>query len=340
MAADGTAVCAWGEAGGVPMRRVGRTSFSQLAIGASDAPLDGHAPGFADSPQVAMEDDSSFGEIVLRQQFDNGNGFPATRLIGRHLVAGDLGPPDAIDGMDFPVTEGVNSPRLAMDLRGRGIAAGSRDQSLSPTAALLRDDSFAAGELLGSLNNGGTPPQTTVGTGQNLTGVVAWMQAPTPAPDGVVAAGRFAISNTYEPEAQLSPPDFGPVLSSGGIFASSARTGDSVVVFVQGPPDARRLVASIYDRFPGHASPRTPRVVRTQEPVLRWLPASDLFGAPTYTVYLDGKNIGDTTSNTMRVPSPLSEGKHTWQVNTTDLHGQQRAGRKRDLRIKTTPTGA
>ena len=42
----------------------------------------------------------------------------------------------------------------------------------------------------------------------------------------------------------------------------------------------------------------------------------------------------------MRVPNPLSEGKHSWRVDTTDIHGQKRPGRKRDLRIKTTPTAA
>src|SRR5204862_3056770 len=74
VAADGTALVAWGEAGGVPMRRVGRTAFSSQLIGASDSPLDGAAPGIADSPQVALQDDSSYGELVLRQNFDNGNG--------------------------------------------------------------------------------------------------------------------------------------------------------------------------------------------------------------------------------------------------------------------------
>ena len=339
VAADGTALAAWGESGGVPMRRIGRTGISKAAIGASDTDLDGHAPGFADSPQVALNDDSSYGEVVLRQNFDNGNGSPVSRLIGRHLVAGDLGPAQAIDGMDFPTPEGAHNPTLAMDLRGRGIGGGSRDLSLTPTAALLRDD-FAGGQLLGQLTNGGVDPQTTVGTGQNLTGVVAWMQSPTPPPDGVVAAGRFAINNAYEDEAQLSPPDYGPVLEKGGIFASSARTGDSVVVFTQGPPTARRVVGAVYDRFPGRANLRTPRVVHTQEPLLRWLPASDLFGQPTYTVYLDGNNIGETQGTTMRVPNPLSEGKHSWRVDTTDIHGQKRPGRKRDLRIKTTPTAA
>ena len=97
VAADGTAIVAWGEAGGVLMRRVDRDSFSSTFIGASDSPLDGHTPGQADSPDVALEDDSSYGEIVLRQDFDNGNGLPVSRIIARHLVAGDLGPAEGIE---------------------------------------------------------------------------------------------------------------------------------------------------------------------------------------------------------------------------------------------------
>jgi hypothetical protein len=340
VSADGTAICAWGEAGGVLMRRIGRTAISNTLIGASDAALDGHAAGQADSPDVRLEDDSSYGEIVLRQNFDNGNGQLVSRLIGRHLVAGDLAAPEAIDGLDFPVSEGAHNPQLGTDQRGRGLASGSRDLSMTPTNALLRDDSFAGGQLMGSLNNGGTDPQTVTAAGQNTTGVVAWMQAPTPAPDGIVVAGRFEVNNAYEDEVQLSPGEFGPVPANGGLFAAADRLGDSIVAFAQGPPGARRVVASLYDRFPGRAAPRTPRVVHTQTPLLRWLPSADLFGQPTYQVIMDSKDIGQTQATTMRVPNPLSEGKHTWRVDTIDQNGQQREGRSRGLRVKTTPTAA
>jgi hypothetical protein len=340
VAADGTAIVAWGEAGGVLMRRVGRTASSRNLIGASDSPLDGHAPGPADSPDVALQDDSSYGEVVLRQNFDNGDGPSVSRLIGRKLVAGDLGAAEAIDGLDFPAPEGANDPVLGMDLRGRGLASGSRALSLTPTNALLRDGSFAGGQLMGSLVNGGTDPNTVTAAGQNLTGVVAWMQAPTPAPDGIVVAGRFEINNSYEDEFQLSPGEFGPVPENGGLFAASSRAGDSIVAFAQGPPNARRVVASLYDRFPGRANPRTPRVVHTQQPLLRWLPATDVFGLPTYRVVVDGRQIGETQNTSLRLPDALSEGKHSWRVDTIDRNGQKRAGRNRGLRIKTTPSAA
>jgi hypothetical protein len=340
VAADGTAIVAWGEAGGVLLRRVDRDSFSTSFIGASDSPLDGHTPGQADSPDVALEDDSSYGEIVLRQDFDNGNGLPVSRIIARHLVAGDLGPAEGIDGLSFPVAEGAKDPQLGMDLRGRGMASGTRSSSLTPTSAFLRDDAFAPGGVLGSLNNGGTDPQTVTAAGQNLTGVVAWMQAPTPAPDGVVVAGRFSVNNTYEDEVQLSPGEFGPVPTDGGLFAASSRVGDSMVAFSQGPPAARRVVASVYARFPGHATPHTARVVHTQTPLLRWLPATSVFGLPTYTVIMDGKQIGQTQGTTLRPPNALSEGRHNWRVDTTDAHGQKRQGRNRGLRVKTTPSAA
>jgi hypothetical protein len=340
VAADGTAICAWGEAGGVLLRRISRDSLSSGFIGASDSPLDGHAPGQADSPDVSLEDDSSYGEVVLRQNFDNGNGFPVSRLIGRHLVASDLGAAEAIDGLDFPAPEGAMNPQLGMDMRGRGLASGSRQQSLTPTNALLRDDSFAPGSVLGSLNNGGTDPQTVTAAGQNLTGVVAWMQAPTPAPNGIVVAGRFEVSNTYEDEVQLSPGAFGPVPADGGLFAASSRVGDSLVAFSQGPPSDRRVVASIYARFPGRAIPRTPNVVHSKQPLLRWLPATSLFGLPTYQVVVDGRLIGETQATSLRPPNPLSEGRHSWRVNVIDAHGQKRPGRSRALRVKTTPTPA
>jgi len=340
VAADGTAIVAWGEAGGVLLRRVDRDSFSSSFIGASDSPLDGHTPGTADSPDVALEDDSSYGEVVLRQDFDNGNGTFVSRLIARHLVAGDLGPAEAIDGLDFPVVEGAMNPQLGMDMRGRGLAAGARQASLTPTAALLRNDSFAPGGVLGSLNNGGTDPQTVTAAGQNTTGVVAWMQAPTPAPEGIVVAGRFEVNNTYEDEVQLSPGEFGPVPANGGLFAASSIVGDSIVAFSQGPPQQRRVVASVYARFPGRATPYTARVVHSKSPLLRWLPATSIFGSPTYEVVMDGKVIGTTQNTSLRPPNPLSEGRHNWHVNTIDAHGQERQGRNRGLRVKTTPSAA
>jgi hypothetical protein len=339
VSADGTGIVAWGENDGVLMRRVGRDSLSTMFIGASDSPLDGHAPGQADSPQVRLEDDSSYGEVVTRQNFDNGNGFPVSRLVARHLVASDLGAAEAIDGVSFPAAEGAMEPFLAMDFRGRGLAAGSRQNSLTPTSALLRDDAFAPADVLGSLNNGGTDPQTVAAAGQNLTGVVAWLQAPTPAPDGVVVAGRFEVNNTYEDEFQLSPGEFGPVPTNGGLFAASSQVGDSIVAFSQGPLTARRVVASVYARFPGRATPHTPRVVHSKTPLLRWLPATSVFGQPTYTVIMDGKQIGQTQSTSMRSPQ-LSEGRHDWRVDTTDAHGQKRPGRKRGLRVKTAPSAA
>jgi hypothetical protein len=322
------------------MRRVGRTAFSTQVIAASDSPLDGHTPGPADSPDVHLEDDSSYGEIVLRQDFDNGNGQSVSRLIGRHLVAGDLGGADAVDGLDFPAPEGANDPVLATDLRGRGLASGSRLLSQTPTSALLRDDSFAGGQLMGSLGNGGTPPQTVTAAGQNTTGVVAWEQATTPAPDGIVVAGRFEVNNSYEDEFQLSPGEFGPVPANGGLFAAASRLGDGLIAFAQGPPSARRVVASLYDRFPGRAAPRTKRLVGSQTPLLRWLPSSDLMGQPTYHVIMDGKEIGTTQGTTFRVPNPLSDGKHEWRIDTVDMNGQKRAGRQRGMRVKSTPTAA
>jgi hypothetical protein len=80
--------------------------------------------------------------------------------------------------------------------------------------------------------------------------------------------------------------------------------------------------------------------VHTQQPLLRWLPATDVFGLPTYEVFMDGKQIGDTQNTTLRSPNALSEGKHTWRVDTIDMHGQKRAGRNRGLRVKTTPSAA
>ena len=328
--ADGTALVAWGEAGGVPLRRVGRKRLSSEAIGATDAALDHHPPGVGDSPQVALQDSSAWGYVVLRQSFGEDGGGSNTHLIGRRLAGDSLGPPQAFGGIGFPAPEGAHAPVLAMDGRGRGMAGGSRDASQVAVSALLRSDAFADPTPMNGQD--GIDPDVQMAAGEDETGVVAWFeQAPLSAP---TVQARLTANNAFQDPVVLSSPALGAVDPGLGLAAAADRRSDALIAFIQGPPAERRLVAGIYDGLPGHATPRTPRRVPTAlPPLLRWSPAVDLMGPVTYRVVLDGRMLTATGGTSVRVPAALARRTHHWRVDVTDLRGQTRRGKTRRLTV-------
>jgi hypothetical protein len=110
-----------------------------------------------------------------------------------------------------------------------------------------------------------------------------------------------------------------------------------LVAFVQQDGLARSIVVAGYDRPPGRPVGSTSERPRKPE-ALRWQPAVDLLGAPTYTVLVDGRPIGQTQATEFAPPpGALSEGRHTWQVSATDRRGQTQVSRSRRLRIDATP---
>jgi len=339
VSADGSALVGWGESGGALVRRAGRTNVSNTPIAVSDSDLGGAAPGAADSIDVAVQDDSSYGWAAIRQTF-SGDGGAASRLIARRLVGSNFEGPFPIDGLDFPAPEGASAPHLAVDGRGRGLASGSRDASRTPIAALGRENGFGGGQLMSQLTNGGTAPDAEVAVGEALDGVVAWKEAPPAAPAGTVVKARFESDNSFGDEFQVSRDDFGPTGTAEGFAVSADGQANTIVAFVQGGPDSRRIVAGIYDKPPGRARLSTPRKVRTQEPRFKWGAATEQFGAPTYTVVLDGDVIGETKGLSFPAPRPLSQGKHRWRVDATDSRGQLRRGNYRELTIEPPAAGA
>lgn len=328
VSADGTAVVAWGEAGGVPLRRVGRKRISSQALGATDASLAGHAPGAGDSPRVALEDSSSFGYVVLRQTFANGDGTSAAHLIGRRLVGGTLDRPRPVGGLGFPAPDGAREPVLAMDGRGRGLAGGIRSATGPAVSSLLRNDEFTIATPLSVAAP--FDPDLQVAAGQNETGVAAWFG---PAASDPAVLASFTDDDRFEAPAELSGDWFGPVDPDGGLAAAANRRGDAVVAFLQGAPGQRRVVAGVYDEPPGHASVVTPRRVHTPRPRVRWRPAVDLMGPVTYAVILDGQPVATTNGTAYRVHAALAAGNHRIRVDAIDLRGQRRRGKDRRLTV-------
>jgi hypothetical protein len=72
-------------------------------------------------------------------------------------------------------------------------------------------------------------------------------------------------------------------------------------------------------------------------PPLKWGPAFELWGPVTYTVLIDDKPAGQTTSTGITVPAVVKDGLHRWRVVATDRRGQTSATPTRNIRVDATP---
>ena len=135
----------------------------------------------------------------------------------------------------------------------------------------------------------------------------------------------------------MSRPDLGPVADP-GVFIGGDRVGDFAVAMVQGGAGSRALTVAVFDRPPGAPFIESSQTYkRKTRPELRWRPGLELWGAQTYRVYVDGVLIGQTTNDTLVPATPLTTGRHTWQVEAVDRAGQTSRSRARTMKIDATP---
>ncbi len=138
---DGTGVAVWGEHEGattrVVARRLVRGRTSDVLIDATAASLDGHPGGAADTPDISIEDDSSFAWVVYRQAFDDGAGGTIVRAVARRLRGSAFDDPIGVDGQ--PPFGAVGVPRVGINGRGQGMTAVEVPGGV-PLASVIRND--------------------------------------------------------------------------------------------------------------------------------------------------------------------------------------------------------
>jgi hypothetical protein len=329
VAADGVALVVWGEAGQVYARRVFETRLSQAPQLATAGALQGHAGGQADAPDVDVEDDSSFAWVVFREFFEDGAGGVKRRAVARRLVGSAFNDPVPIDGLTFPIADSAGPPRVDIDGRGEGYGASAA--TATAWGAVLKDDVFNPGAVLGIGAPNATLPVPAVDEAGD--GLVAWQNA-----DQTIHARPFDNTRASRrvqipgPEVSLSLPGGGPSDAADGLESAADRAGDIAVAFVQGVPGNRLLVIGTFDRAPGVfrlSSGTTFRnVARTP---LKWSQSAELWGPLTYSVEVDGRVVGQTAATALAVPN-LADGVHRWRVIATDRRGQVTATSRRVLR--------
>jgi hypothetical protein len=311
VAADGIATVVWGENGHVFARRIFELRLSTAPQDLGDG---------SDSPEIAAEDDSSFAWVTFRQ-----NGL----AVARRLLGSQFDPPVAIE----PV-EAAQSVHLAMNGRGVGYAA-IGGSSTTAYGAVLKDDIFNPGVGLGV--GGAAQPVGAPAASETGDGLIAYQvggEVKVRAYDYVPASRAVTPPG---PEVTLSNPALGGTDAARGLLAGADRAGDVAIAFVQGTGAGSQIVAGSFDRAPGTFRGNTTSKWRKfARPPLKWGAAFELWGPITYTVLIDNKPAGQTTSTGITVPVPVKDGLHRWRVVATDLRGQTSSTPTRNIRVDAT----
>ena len=340
VSADATGLVAWGADAPDGRTHVLARRVYGLHVGSvvTDVGLDqlaGLAGGSADSPDVGIEDDSSYAWIGFRQTFAVPGGTPAARTLVRPLVGSELGPPAALDGLTFPATDSPLGPSLAIDGVGDGVAATRLSTSGTVVGSVLapggRD--FGLGQAVDAVPAAGpSAPAPVAAVSRTGPGLVAFATA-----DGGLEARLLSHGATVG-DARLARPDFGPLAPDGGLAAASDAKGDAIVAFLQGDASARRLAVAAVVPPPGPlAGLTTDHFIRVARPLLQWTASRGAFSPIAYTVVLDGKPIATTAATSLELPAALTDGVHQWQVIARDSLGQQTPSPVRALRIAARP---
>jgi hypothetical protein len=330
VAADGSAVAVWGEQGGIFARRIFEFRLSAAPQELTIAALGDAAGGPADSPDVGIEDDSSYAWAVFRQAFGG-----VQRAVARRLVGSQFEGPEPVDG-GGP----AGPPRLDVSGRGDGYAATPSTSTNGAFGAALKDDAFGAGVLLGG--GFGVAPAPAPVVAYNGDGAIAYQQGE---PGGTrtlrlrpyVNDPRSRVPPVPGPDVVLSDAALGQPDAGRGLDAAADRAGDVSVAFVQGDGAGRQIVAAAFDRAPGTFSGfTTTRWRRFARPRLAWGTSFELWGPILYRVEIDGLPVAQATTTRVTVPIVIRDGIHRWRVVASDRRGQTTATATRFLRIDAT----
>ena len=315
VSAEGYAVVTWGES--ADLRRVYARRLTGLNLSSYPQQVSQDADGGnADSPDIDIEDDGSFAWVAYRQDTPTGS-----HTFSRRLVGSQFEPRSAIDG-------GVLSsePRIDMNGKGAGEAVAQAPDG-TVLGSLLDRDVFETTFPVGA---GAMPPKPEVASTDRGDLAIAWRGAGD-------ARGRIKpYRKAFLGDTQLSNPALGPVVDP-GVFIGGDRVGDFSVAFVQEAAGVRALSVASYDDPPGAPYIGKDQALKsTTRPEFKWRPGLDLWGEQSYRVYVDGVPVGQTKGASLVPAVPLKTGRHTWQVEAVDIHGQTSRSRARTLKIDAT----
>jgi hypothetical protein len=343
-AADGSAVIAWAETvdgrSQIWVRRI--TDDGELSAVPQKVSVDsiqGRPGGNADSPDVHVQDDSTYALIAVRQDFIDA-GATVSRAYGRRLEASQLEGPHLIDSLGFPTTDGAGAPRIQVSGRGRGSTVVPLRSGAAVGSVVMREEPLDADwrrprRIDAGANVPESPPMTA-SMAEAEVAVFAWQQTPVGGTPSLRALSWQ--KGAYSGETTISPPQFGPTAAQLGLYSSSDARTDSIIGFVQGDEANRRVVIVAYDGIIRPAAiPLDDDWSRNSRPKFRWTAVTNvLWGPITYSVRMDGEEIGRTRRTRFRPPAALPDGAHSIEIVQVDGRGVESPGIPRPAKIDTT----
>lgn len=335
-AGDGVGIVVWGEHGDVIARRVWGTAPSIVAEQA-DGPLPGCNDVSADDPVVGTEGDSSYADVAFHEVLTCG-GVQQSRVLVNRLQGSRYLGLTASDGLASGSSGQATDPQITMGEYGHGLITSERSQTNDGFVTVLGDGGAPSGRSTLSGEPNSLAPDPVPATAGLFSNLVAWQQAPT-ASGGAGIVVRYAPNgSSLGPEMTVSSPAQGTTDAPDGLAATGDVDGDTLVAWVQTSASEPQIVAArLYQPPGGFGAAQARQYQRSDEARLRWLPAQEAWGPVTYSVSVDGAQVGQTTSTSFVVPTALADGPHTWQATAANPAGQQSSMRPAAVFLDTVP---
>ena len=320
-AGDGVAIVAWGEGGHVYSRRVWGTAPSVVDEQADVPSLAGCGEVSAGSPAVAAGGDSSYADVAFQEVVVCGAARQARVLMNR-LHGSQYDGVAAADGLSTPGAEGAGDPNVAMTEYGQGFVTAETQASNNVLAMELGGNGASDGVLRINSLSGSSPPDPVPAIAGLFSDLVAWQQDPGSTGPPEIRIRYEPRASSLGPEQVVSAPSQGPSDAARGLFAAGDVGGEAAIAWVQGTGASTQIVVERLYQPPGNAvPPKALAYIRTAEPVLRWSASSARWGPITYTVTVDGVQVGQTSGAALQVTTPLRDGSHSWWVTASNPAG-------------------
>lgn len=316
-AGDGVAIVTWGEGGHVFSRKVWGTSPSVVDEQADPASVGGCPEVSAGQPSVSAGGDSSYADVAFVETVSC-SGVQGTRVVVNRLHASAYDGPVTADA-----TAGIaDEPQVAMTEYGAGFVTDAQENTGALMAMeLTSNGGYSAPEQVNSVPFT-APPYAVPGIAGLFSDFIVWQQAPGTTGPAEIRLRYEPRASSLGPEMVVSSPASGPTDAARGLAAAGDVGGDAAAAWVQGTGASSQIVVVQLYEPPGSVAPaQSLSYVRTPEPVLSWSPAAGRWGPVHYTITVDGAQVGQTTGTSLRVPTALSDGRHSWQVGAVNPAG-------------------
>jgi PKD domain len=320
-AGDGVAIVVWGEDGHVFSRRVWGTAPSVVDEQADSASISGCGEVSAGNPAVSAGGDSSYADVAFQETVSCG-GVAQSRVMVNRLRASQYDGATSADGLSTPGTDSGTDPAVAMTEYGQGFVTAAGQASDNVIAMELGNNGAYGPVLQVNSLPGTAPPDPVPGVAGLFSTLVAWQQTPGTTGPAEIRVRYEPRASTLGPELVVSSPAQGPTDAALGIAATGDGGGDAAVAWVQGTAGANQIVVDQMYQPPGAATvAKKLSYSRSEQPVLRWSASSARWGPITYTVTVDGTQVGQTGGGSLQVPTALANGPHSWRVTATNPAG-------------------